>query len=342
MTILIEGAKSFFLGAQASLVNPMDLASNDRELAWAERAVKANDAYRWVLGRFVEADNPNRNKQFWALDHLRMGQPTIQYAPMNLLHRARDIVGVFVDTEMVYPTGSTAAETAEHPYIEALGAFYKFYFPDELKIVEAAHATGTLFFSMECIANSITCGGESGCGKEFDYAGPRSEDYCDHLNGGLSNKELNEPHFLGGALIFPPEKPGWPGAEVKDLSKLVEEHAGECERAYSMIAAEAPHLSQNQWEYVMGELVYLATAGKGHELSRTFSQEERMALAKKGQALPDGSYPTPTMGDLDNAIHAYGRCPAAKRGELKSYLSRRAKALNAGPDVLARISALGA
>lgn len=260
-TVIVEGSRSFFLASSAQLIDPLTDFSGDRELAWAERAVRSNTAYRWVLGKFVEADNPNRNNQFWALDQLQMAQPTIQYAPMNLLHRARDIVGVFVDTEMMYPKGEAAAEPVpapEHPYIEALGAFYKFYFPDELKIVEAAHATGTLFFSMECVADTITCSGGSGCGKEFNYQGPKSADYCEHLNTGLSVKQLNTPHFLGGALIFPPERPGWAGAEVKDLSKLVSTYTDECERAYGAVRDEAPHLNDAHWEALMSQIVYLA------------------------------------------------------------------------------------
>jgi hypothetical protein len=37
------------------------------------------------------------------------------------------------------------------------------------------------------------------------------------------------------------------------------------------------------------------------------SQEERMELAKKGHALPDGAYPIRNVEDLKNAIQAYGR-----------------------------------
>ena len=35
---------------------------------------------------------------------------------------------------------------------------------------------------------------------------------------------------------------------------------------------------------------------------RDFTQDERDALAAKGHAMPDGSYPISTVADLDNAV----------------------------------------
>lgn len=256
MTVLVEGQKSFFIGSQAHLV------TTDRELAWAERTVRHNPAYKWVLGRFVEADKANKNRQYWALDQLRMAQPSIQYAPMNMLHRPHQIVGAFVDTEMIYPTDEQAAES--HPYIDALGVFYSYYFPEALHLIEHAHATGSLYFSMECVAKDIVCAGDTGCGKSFAYEGPKHPSYCEHLNDGLSIKQLEEPHFLAGALIVPPEKPGWPGAEVNELSSLVETHSREMEMAYEQISEDMDHLSPTQWEFIMGKIVSLA-AGRQSE-----------------------------------------------------------------------------
>lgn len=253
MTLVVEGHDSFFLASGARLLD------DDKETAWAEKVIKPNPGIRWVLGKFVEANKANLNKQYWDLDHLRMAQPTIAHAPMNMLHHAHNIVGTFVATEMLYPMGdeaegSEAREAAyehENPYIEALGAFWKWLFPNELQVVEAAHNCGSLFFSMECIAKTITCAGEVGCGMEFAYAGPRSESYCEHLNSGQGIKQLNHPIFVGGALIFPPERPGWAGAEIKDLSSLVKEHQVLAERAYAEVSGEAPHLSPKEWEYLM-------------------------------------------------------------------------------------------
>ena len=61
--------------------------------------------------------------------------------------------------------------------------------------------------------------------------------------------------------------------------------------------------------------------------ARTFTEEERKAAAKKGNALPDGSFPINNTSDLKNAIQAIGR--AKNPGAAKSHIKKRAKALGA-------------
>jgi HK97 family phage prohead protease len=63
------------------------------------------------------------------------------------------------------------------------------------------------------------------------------------------------------------------------------------------------------------------------ELRRDFSDAERKKLAESGAALPDGSYPIVTVGDLHNAIQAVGRAKDA--GAAKAHIIKRAKALGA-------------
>jgi DNA-binding ferritin-like protein len=58
-----------------------------------------------------------------------------------------------------------------------------------------------------------------------------------------------------------------------------------------------------------------------------FSPMQRKNLAKKGEALPDGSYPIRNEGDLKNAIKAYGRAKESERGEVKKHIIKRARAL---------------
>lgn len=60
---------------------------------------------------------------------------------------------------------------------------------------------------------------------------------------------------------------------------------------------------------------------------REFSGEERKAAAKEGAALPDGSFPIKTKGDLRNAISAYGR--AKNKSAAKAHIIKRAKDLGA-------------
>ena len=58
---------------------------------------------------------------------------------------------------------------------------------------------------------------------------------------------------------------------------------------------------------------------------KDYSDKQRQNLADKGQALPDGSYPIKTVGDLKNAIQAFGR--AKDKAATKSHIIERAKAL---------------
>lgn len=56
-----------------------------------------------------------------------------------------------------------------------------------------------------------------------------------------------------------------------------------------------------------------------------FDNAERMRLAAKGQAMPDGSFPIRNASDLHNALASYGRAkdPAAA----KDWIKRRAAEL---------------
>lgn len=74
---------------------------------------------------------------------------------------------------------------------------------------------------------------------------------------------------------------------------------------------------------------------------RDIGADKRKALAKKGQTLKRGtSYPIESLGDLDNAIQAFGRAKPADRPALKRLLSKMARKLNAGAAVKSRIASL--
>ena len=60
-------------------------------------------------------------------------------------------------------------------------------------------------------------------------------------------------------------------------------------------------------------------------LKRAFSEERRGEMAGSGDALPDGSYPIESEGDLKNAIQAFGR--AKNKEAAKRHIMKRAKAL---------------
>lgn len=256
MTVLAESATSFLIGAQAVLLE------DDREVAnsWASKHVTPNPALKWILGKYVEADRANSNKQFWSLGDLQMAQPTVDHAPLNILHRAQHIVGAFTNTEMIYPKNAeeSAEENITRPYIEALAAYWKYYFPKELEIVEHAHNQGALFFSMECVSQSVTCAGEFGCGEEYAFVGPRDDSYCAHLNARSSIVQLNKPHFLAGALIVPPAAPGWKGANIKEISEIYKGQEEVLHSVYEQMKAELSHLSPSDWEEMMAALLLQA------------------------------------------------------------------------------------
>jgi hypothetical protein len=262
MTVLVEGSNSFFLGTQAILVDDeRDVASS-----WANQHIVPNKAIKWVIGKYVEADNANYNGQYWSLADLQMKKPTILHSPMNINHQPKKIVGAFVAAEMMYPRGADPDQAQEdddnqqdfHPYIETLGAFWRYYFPEEMAVVEKAFDSGECFLSMECISSTVTCVGPNGCGEVFQYDGPRSATYCAHLLGDSGVKQLNDPHFLAGALIIPPAQPGWGGASVKELSKLIQDNASTAERIYDEVSSEMPHLDSSKWEQLMGQLMLKA------------------------------------------------------------------------------------
>jgi len=70
------------------------------------------------------------------------------------------------------------------------------------------------------------------------------------------------------------------------------------------------------------------------EIKRAVSDAKRTELAKGGRAMPDGAYPMETIGDLHNAIQAYGRCPKEEQPALRRLImtnARRLKVLNMIP-----------
>lgn len=60
---------------------------------------------------------------------------------------------------------------------------------------------------------------------------------------------------------------------------------------------------------------------------RAFTQAQRDAMAKSGEAMPDGGYPIANVADLKNAIQSFGR--GKGKAAIKKHIIARAKALNA-------------
>jgi hypothetical protein len=261
VTATYEGKNSFFLTCGAHILD------TSKELAWAEKFVVENPAHKWILGRYVEAENANANRQYFTMDNLKFGIPLLQHSPLNVNHSALK-VGTFVASEIVYPTGEGAADEEDgslNPFVEALSVFWKYYHEDLYEEVSRAYQSGSLFYSMEALPEEIGCQGDGGCGNYFEYAGRTSPTYCDHINDPHSGitKDLVKPHFMAGALIIPPVRPGWSHADIKQISELMSKNAEQAERLFSGLAEEAPDSDAEMWEQVMAQIILEAETARG-------------------------------------------------------------------------------
>lgn len=313
MTTLIRGDNSYFLGAQAFVLDDAEL-ERDISSDWANQHIEKNPAVKWILGRFVEADNPNRNRQAWSLEDLRLKRPTINHAPMNMVHQARNVVGAFVATELLYPTEDVAADGAvQHPHIEALGVFWRYYFPNEFNAIQKAHDEGSLFFSQECVADSVRFEDvSSGKTETFPYDGPRSLSYGDWNDNAEAIRWLDNPHFLGGALILPPVNPGWANAHIKTLSQYVDEHEDLANEIFTSVEQQAPHLSADQIEGITLGLIkgqikeewaeLVENSNSSVHLSKKVTEPHADEVASVSAPLGVNMEKTYTQEDLDAAI----------------------------------------
>lgn len=74
-------------------------------------------------------------------------------------------------------------------------------------------------------------------------------------------------------------------------------------------------------------LRHLLNQDQVEDSATNFTEEERKELAKKGLALPDGSFPIRNKEDLKDAIRAIGL--GRDYDQTKAWIIKRAKALNA-------------
>lgn len=199
-----------------------------REVAatW-EKASKSNPFNVWVTGRYVEADRPNRNAAFWSTADLEIGQPSVTHGPINWNHSEKEIVGAIAASEMVMVDRQAAAASGVGNHIVALGAIWGFIYPDRARLIQKASDGGKLWYSMECISESVQClAGD--CGRQMAYGeymqvAPR----CQHMRDGAPRRFVN-PTFGGGAMIVPPIRPGWANADarvMKQAAALAERQA---------------------------------------------------------------------------------------------------------------------
>lgn len=275
--MIVGTNRSLLLGSKVSLVKPERVVAE-----WAHRSIEPNNNFLYIVAKYVEADKVNENGHFWAFEDLKKSERTMVNAPINLMHQPHDIVGVMVDQEMIYPTvdagkykdkdkkkkkaSATSLETQTfsdgqvepfvaydyaQPYIEVLGALWKFYFPKTVAGIEAAQEMGQLHISMECVSESVTRVDTDGTEETYPFTSGNVKDYG--WNENSMHCRLNNPYFLGAGLVLPPAKPGWSGAEVYDLIGAMSDD--QIDSMYEQIQSENPQLTPRQWETLMFALL---------------------------------------------------------------------------------------
>lgn len=173
--------------------------------------------FLYLDGRFVEADHPNGNGALWTSADLELATATVASGPLNWLHEERHIIGSIVGA-------SFRREQAARSHITASSVVWRYLWPEEARAIERASAERQLWYSMECVSRTVTCLSCDGT-FEFEKAIRRSSDVCRHIQQRTSVRRFNEPTFLGGAVILPPFRPGWSGANaevVRQAARLAE------------------------------------------------------------------------------------------------------------------------
>lgn len=247
---------SFMVGGQAFVLGE----DNGTVKAWAERFVRKDPDVRWLLGNYVEANKPNLNGHSFPLADLAPNVNTVTSKALNMLHREQHCVGAYAAAQLLLPDGTevtTAAAVADiptdvDPYVESLAAFWHRRFPDEFFDVKAAHAEGTLYYSMEAVPAEVSC---PTCEDRKVFAGLESDTYCEHMNHVTGPKRLHDPVFVGGAVIIPPARPGWSHADMKTISQVISRDEAQAEAIYEGFKADLAHLTPAQWEAMMGQFL---------------------------------------------------------------------------------------
>lgn len=205
--VIVQGERRLVLATKAaSVVNVDDvLAEHFREVA------RGPSPHLWVAGRYVGADEPNRNGAFWSSADLEMGEPTVANGPVNWLHEERHIIGAIAGSKLV--SREAASESGLGQHIVALSAVWPWLYPDESNLIRQASEAGSLWFSMECVSREVACIDES-CGKALTYREYMTEkaSRCEHMATG---RRFVDPVFEGVGIIVPPVRPGWADSDAR-------------------------------------------------------------------------------------------------------------------------------
>lgn len=324
-TVTIEGADSLFLATPAFLL------PDDREIAWA--GAKDHVVHRpdlaWAMGNFLQTDpdgdgaSANTNGHIFPTEDVAEAHKLIRLTPLNMLHRKKHVFGHFVASELIYPDKAATVAAVDaaaklpmpFPYVESLAAIWRWHFPDEYAAVKQAHDAGQAWFSMEAVAESLTCETPGCCAKTYPYKGAHHDSYCKTMQRPRSRRRLNKPYFLGGAMVIPPAVPGWKHAHLSQVAAVSE--LPEAERVYAEVATLAPHLEPADWEMLMAFLLAGAFDAEHLEARRSWSVDWDAALARLSEQPPlPAPLPAPASVDAGTGVIVAAVPPSALRDQL--------------------------
>jgi hypothetical protein len=236
------------VSAPASLLTDPDGLPRAVAAAW-EEASKANPNFMWIEGCFVEADQANRNRDFWSTNDLQIGEPTVAHGPLNWLHEERHIIGTLAAAQLVMPDETSG----ERAHIRSLAAVWRYLWPMEARVIAAASDDKKLWYSMECISKTVACQ-SPGCTHEQPYGEFMIEPAtrCPHVKAGAPRRYV-EPRFLGGAIIVPPKNPGWGNANATVMRQAAMMAEGQQEAFTGMTTTDA--------ELMVASIIRYATEG---------------------------------------------------------------------------------
>ncbi|RLE11206.1 MAG: hypothetical protein DRJ28_11080 [Actinobacteria bacterium] len=236
-TMFIEQINdNLYMSARAYIVNTAEQLPRAMASEWKEQ--KMNESFLWIAGRYVQANQANKNNDYWSYDDIVIGESSIKYTPLNVLHKWDRPVGTFVETKIVHR--QNASDEAEVlPEVQALAVLWTANFPNVARAAKDAHDAGRLWYSMECTAETTQC---MACERTFSFRAAANE-LCEHLTDRTAARRWINPTFLGGALIFPPSNPGWKDADITSV-------AADLTRQY----ANRDRMTTARWEDAMSSL----------------------------------------------------------------------------------------
>lgn len=156
-----------------------------------------------VTGKMVGA-TVNSNNDGFKEEGLKAALAHIKDLPMNFLHWSDTVVGCITEARWVEATdtfpGHIEVDSVIWPHV-ASGLF---------DYIEESNASGKLFLSMECVANTVEC---ASCEEQYPFLDVAHGKSCSHIKAGEARYYL-DPVFLGCALIVDPTQPGWADADA--------------------------------------------------------------------------------------------------------------------------------